>query len=179
MEQRLLEEQMLRRQEDAAAEQAAERAAEQRWLEEKEREKAVANVNSVVADIEEELLKPDPQPSAAQVAFVTEVGKKYVSPRCSSAGSPAWWGGQAGAADFASGGTCQECDTNNVASRNHGLQCSNRGHWVCWACMIKGIDWKKALADDPELFVQQEKEIINDNLEIDATGWRAGSGKMC
>ena len=38
--------------------------------------------------------------------------------------------------------------------------------------MIKGIDWKKALADDPELFVQQEKEIINDNLEIDATGWR-------
>jgi hypothetical protein len=38
---------------------------------------------------------------------------------------------------------------------------------------------EQALADNPELFVQQEKEIINDNLEIDATGWRAGLGATC
>ena len=74
---------------------------------------------------------------------MTEVGKKFVSPHCSRESSPAWWGGRAGAADFASGGTCQECNTNNVATQSHGLQCSNRGHWVCWPCMIKGIDWKK------------------------------------
>eukprot|EP00947_MAST-08B_sp_MAST-8B-sp1_P002673 g2673.t1 len=171
------EEEYRRRVREDAEAAAAKKAAADKKKMEQQKKKAVKKVNKVVEDIKTELLKPDPKPSPEQVKFVTEVGKKFVSPGCSQPSNPAWWGGKGGSPDFESGGNYQVCNSANVATRNHGLQCCNRGHWVCWSCMISGIDWAKALRDNPELFLEQEKEVINDNLEIDASKmWRAGSG---
>ena len=134
---------------------------------------AQKKVDKVIASIQEELLKPNPQPSPEQIKLVTTIGKKFVSPGCSSPSDIAWWGAKTtGGKDFESGGSCQICRTS-VPTFNHGLQCCNRGHWACWSCMVKGIDWKKALQENPELFIEQQKEAINDNLEMDAKGtWR-------
>ena len=159
------------------AERVRRAKAEAARVAEVEKKKAMAKVDRVVATIRAELLKPNPQPSEVQIKFITEVGKKFVSPACASQESPAWWGNKVRTnPDFEKGGTCQQCNRAEVATRNHGLQCSNRGHWVCWACMVGGIDWKKALAENPELFVQEETEVINDNLEIEAKNWRGDDG---
>ena len=159
---------------------------------------AVAVVDRVMADIQAELLLRTPRPSEAQVAFLSEVGKRFVAHECPSVGSPVWWGVPAGSpaphmgpsprsrngnsasyvagqiddvhddhnthvhvsrrgsvvvTHASSGGRCQECEQTQVTTRNHGLECSNRGHWICWACMVGGIDWEMALAEGPELFV--------------------------
>ena len=159
------------------AERVRRAKAEAARVAEVKKKKAIAKVDRVVATIRAELLKPNPQPSEVQIKFITEVGKKFVSPACASQESPAWWGNKVRTnPDFEKGGACQQCERTQVATRNHGLQCSNRGHWVCWACMVGGIDWKKALAENPELFVQEEKELINDNLEIEAKNWRGDDG---
>ena len=91
-------------------------------------------------------LKPNPNPSPEHVKLVSEIGTKFGSPDCSKETSPAFWGGQAGGMTTSkAAGKCQICrSTVSVATRNHGLQCSNRGHWVCWGCRVKGIDWEKA-----------------------------------
>jgi len=109
-----------------------------------------------------------------------QIGKKFVAPECSQPGNPAWWGGRKGQKDFEGPGNCQVCKTTRVETENHGMQCCNRGHHVCWSCLVKGINWEKAIIENPELFIQDQMAVVNDNLEIDAKGWRGlsnfGSG---
>ena len=164
---------------------------------------AVATLDRVMADVQAELLLRNPRPSEAQVAFLSEVGKRFVTHECPSEGSPVWWGvpadspaphvgpsplsrngnsasyvagqiddvhddhnthvhvsrrGSVVVTHASSGGRCQECEQTQVTTRNHGLECSNRGHWICWACMVGGIDWERALAEGPELFAAQEMQ---------------------
>ena len=130
-------------------------------------ESAKVVVKQIVIGLQEEMKKPNPNPSPKQVKMVTELGKKYVSPGCSKPGDPAWWGGKNGAPDFVDAGNCQECKTARVETANHGLQCCNTGHHVCWACMVKGIKWDEAVNERPDLFQ------VNDHLAIDAGDWRS------
>mmetsp|Transcript_26055 Transcript_26055/g.63023 ORF Transcript_26055/g.63023 Transcript_26055/m.63023 type:complete len:385 (+) Transcript_26055:200-1354(+) len=42
--------------------------------------------------------------------------------------------------EWSAPGTCQVCNTA-VDRKEKGLHCANGGHRICWACMVKNIDW--------------------------------------
>ena len=130
-------------------------------------ESAKQQVEIIVKHVTDVISKPNPDvndPKFQQgVKILKKVGHKYVKPHCWSESDPAIWGGRPGQKDFRNGGTCQICGSS-VVTENHGLQCCNGGHHACWHCMAKDVDWKRALAEDPSLFIQQQKSVINSNL---------------
>lgn len=128
------------------------------------KEEMEQKVEILVKEIETALTSGG-RPKPEHVSIVTEIGSKYVSPGCSSASDPAWWGGKRGDPNFGEPGPCQLCK-KHVASEGHGLHCCNRGHWCCWSCMVKGIDWRKVMADPAQRELLRTR--INSNLQIDA-----------
>ena len=124
---------------------------------------AVQKVESAIAELKTQLSAAGGTPSKAHIALVTAVGKKFVIPMCDKPSAPAFWGGNKGQKDFRGAGKCQVCQVM-VKDANYGLQCCNGGHWVCWGCMAKDIDWKKAMAEQPELF---ETEATTASEQID------------
>lgn len=91
----------------------------------------------------------------SQRNVVAEIGLKYVVPHCAASISGTHWSNTVSAA-----GKCQECNNRDVSNSDEGLQCSNRGHWVCWQCLIKGVDWE-CLSKDQNLI-----DKINSNPDI-------------
>ena len=105
-------------------------------------------IDDTIADIKARLADTSAAPSAKQLRVVTTAGKKFVIPACDKPSLPATWGAKSGSGqnDFRAGGKCQACHAA-VADAEHGLQCCNGGHWVCWTCMASGINWKEAMQD--------------------------------
>lgn len=106
-------------------------------------------------------LKHNRPPPKQALDVMARLGTKYVSPQCSSASAPAHW-----VREVRSPERCQECKATVVPNDTHGLNCSNGAHRVCWACLVKGVNWQAA-AKDPSML-----QDINDNLVIHASQWR-------
>ena len=63
--------------------------------------------------------------------------------------------------DFSGPGKCQVCTSVMVDKTEKGLQCKNRGHWVCWGCMVGAVHWREVIKANPSLF---DLTTINSNL---------------
>eukprot|EP00930_Biecheleria_cincta_P008194 TRINITY_DN10958_c0_g1_i1.p1 TRINITY_DN10958_c0_g1~~TRINITY_DN10958_c0_g1_i1.p1 ORF type:complete len:692 (+),score=131.57 TRINITY_DN10958_c0_g1_i1:29-2104(+) len=104
------------------------------------------------------LFQPDMKVGEAARATLNRVGSQYVAPGCRTEHDKAIW-----ASDFQAAGSCQQCG-HAVGDRFCGLQCSNRGHWVCWCCLVKDVNWEAMRFD------QKILDEINQNLVIPLRG---------
>ncbi|CAE8634798.1 unnamed protein product [Polarella glacialis] len=89
--------------------------------------------------VEEKLNLPSPDYHDEELLAGTELLKSlrtFVPAKCNSP-----W------EEWREFGNCQECN-KAVDRKEKGLHCQKGGHWICWGCVCRLIDWDKSSNDE-------------------------------